>query len=181
MSILPCAVRTSFLRLKSNSSISNSVALTFSFALHLSIAVVKSSAEHDRFGRAIAPTEPGQFRPERCRSAARVGQISTKGEIAGVEQAVDSIGESECFRGLCERNIRGRTGKLPVRALRTPLMRYLCANFSAKRVGIKFQPNALFTKMRQVGCDGLKIETTGERQAGERQAIILPIGRPAQI
>jgi hypothetical protein len=60
-------------------------------------------------------------------------------------------------------------------------MRYLCANFSAKRVCIKFQPDALFTKMRQVGCDGLKIETRRERQAGERQAIILPIGRPAQI
>ena len=73
--------------------------------LKLDLAIVKRSAKHDRFGRAIAPTEPGQFRPERCSCTRRVARVSTESKIEGVKQTVDSIGESDRLRRLCERNV----------------------------------------------------------------------------
>ena len=73
--------------------------------LELDLPIVERSAKHDRFGRAGAPGQLRQFNPERCSRPSRVARVSTKGEIAGVEQTVDTIGESDCLRRLGEGNV----------------------------------------------------------------------------
>src|SRR4029453_18984901 len=127
--------------------------------LQLNAPIVQRCAEHDRLCRSIAPCKPGQFAPERRGYPAWFGKVSAKSEVTSVEQTADAIGESECFRRLLERNIRGASGNLPVGMLRSPFVRNVSTNFSAERVGIELQTHALVSQTRQVRRSGLQIQT----------------------
>ena len=127
--------------------------------LQLNPSVVQRCAEHDCLGRAIAPGKPGQFAPERCGHPVWFGKVSAKSEVTSVEQAANAIGESECFRGLLERNVRSAASNFPAGMLRAPFVRNVSPNFSAERVGIELQSDVLVPQTRQVGRSELQVQT----------------------
>src|SRR5437667_7411899 len=53
--------------------------------LKFDLAVVNRCADHDGFGCAIVPRGRGQFSPERCSYAVRLGEVSTESEVGGVK------------------------------------------------------------------------------------------------
>src|SRR5204862_5742985 len=60
-------------------------------------------------------------------------------------------------------------------------MRNIGANPSAKHFHIKIQTGVLLTEMRHVAGDRWKVETWGETEPGQREAIFFPFGRAAQL
>src|SRR4030095_7438277 len=95
--------------------------LSYVKLLELNPSVVERSADHDRFGCAIAPRKASQFTPKRRGHPVWLGKISAKSEVPSVEQTANAIGESECLGRLFEGNIGSTAGNFPVRLLRAPL------------------------------------------------------------
>src|SRR5439155_6918262 len=105
--------------------------------LELDLLIVERSAEHDRFGGAIAPGETGHFSPKRGGYVSRMCQISAKSKIGGANQTAEAIGQSNRFRRLGQRNVGGSASDLPVVAGRMPFMSNVAANFSTEDIGIE--------------------------------------------
>src|SRR5437762_4978782 len=60
-------------------------------------------------------------------------------------------------------------------------MRDASSEFSAERIDIKFQANALLSNAGQISGDGLEVEASRYSEPGERQPIGLPVSCTAQL
>src|SRR6266404_9336552 len=149
--------------------------------LKLDLPIVESGAEHDYFSRAIAPGRIAQFNPNRGGCAHEIVRIAAKGDFARVERAPQLVGETDCLRGLRKRDVAGRASKVPNGMPQPPFVGKTGANFAAECIEVELKIGALFAEMGKIDGGRLQIQPASERDAAEREPVILPFGRTAQV